>query len=453
MASRKSILVILDQQKYRDLYELNFKTYLNADVSICADLNDVENYFINNYGVSLIFMDAKVGGQDLLQKVATLINEKGLTVPVIAIGDPKKVKVADDLSKDFIVSPWDSVDDVKGVIKKAAEILQISAKDMAEVEVDEYFPIPLTHFYFLKEAACSVFIKIGKDDHIQYIKRIHHGEGLEDEVLDRYAKSGVKNLYIESESRLKFVNAITASICGILEDDEAAEEDQQNAERVASEVIQSNIQALGITPEIVTMANTVMKSLAKDFKKHRKINSLFKSLIENKNSYTYNHMKLTNLIGLNMLKHMEWGQKEQEKTLGFVCMFHDIALPSDECVKIHSEEELRDSDIADDLKAIVKTHAQKSAEMIHAYPKIPMGADIVIRQHHGMMNGVGFSEFCGGNLSPLSIIFIVAEDTADHILKSENKALDKGALMAHLNGKYSTSRFKKMIDALEKSLI
>ena len=77
-----------------------------------------------------------------------------------------------------------------------------------------------------------------------------------------------------------------------------------------------------------------------------------------------------------------------------------------------------------------------------------MGADAIIRQHHGIPHGIGFSEHYSGNLSPMSIVFILAEDFTDEILKT-TPHFNVQAKIKKMREKYPTQRFKKIIDILE----
>ena len=78
-----------------------------------------------------------------------------------------------------------------------------------------------------------------------------------------------------------------------------------------------------------------------------------------------------------------------------------------------------------------------------------MGADQIIRQHHGITHGIGFSETYGGNLSPMTIVFIIAEEVTDQIIRA-GKDLNFPALINRMRDKYPTHRFQKIIDIMEQ---
>ena len=116
---------------------------------------------------------------------------------------------------------------------------------------------------------------------------------------------------------------------------------------------------------------------------------------------------------------------------------------------IHTEADLKASELTDAEKEHVKKHAQRSAELIAKYPGAPMASDVVIRQHHGVPHGIGFSETYSANLSPMSIVFILAHDFTDYIIRSGDE-LDISAKIKQMRSRYSTQRFQKIIDHIEK---
>ena len=79
-----------------------------------------------------------------------------------------------------------------------------------------------------------------------------------------------------------------------------------------------------------------------------------------------------------------------------------------------------------------------------------MGVSTIIRQHHGVMNGLGFSSSFSGSLSPLTIIFMVAEKAAHVVLESEFEEMNRMKIMYELEQVFKTKRFEKMIEAISK---
>ena len=115
---------------------------------------------------------------------------------------------------------------------------------------------------------------------------------------------------------------------------------------------------------------------------------------------------------------------------------------------ISTEAGLKMAEMSDAEKDLVKKHAQIAATLVAQFPRAPMGAEQIIKQHHGMTNGLGFADNFGANLSPLAIVFILAEDFTHEILIKNNDFNIKLKL-AEMRKRYSTQRFQKIINALE----
>jgi hypothetical protein len=77
-----------------------------------------------------------------------------------------------------------------------------------------------------------------------------------------------------------------------------------------------------------------------------------------------------------------------------------------------------------------------------------MGTDQIIRQHHGQLNGIGFSDHYGANVSPMAIVFIVAEEYTRIIMKREAGPFDREEMMRELKDVFPTSRFAKIVEKL-----
>ncbi len=115
--------------------------------------------------------------------------------------------------------------------------------------------------------------------------------------------------------------------------------------------------------------------------------------------------------------------------------------------------ELKRAKFPDQERLLVERHAQLAAEYVTKFPHAPMGSDQIIRQHHGTMNGVGFSEHYGNNVSPVSVVFIVAEEFTRIIMKNESGSFDKAEMLRELKEEFPTSRFQKVLEKLQTLMI
>ena len=85
--------------------------------------------------------------------------------------------------------------------------------------------------------------------------------------------------------------------------------------------------------------------------------------------------------------------------------------------------------------------------LISKYPKAPISSDVIIKQHHGVPHGVGFAETYAANLSPMAIVFILAEDFCDDMIRL-GKDFNQAAKIQQMKERYSTQRFQKIIEIM-----
>jgi response regulator RpfG family c-di-GMP phosphodiesterase len=193
-----------------------------------------------------------------------------------------------------------------------------------------------------------------------------------------------------------------------------------------------------------------IKSMANNVVKTKKIGDLIKRLKTNKVSYLFKHVQLTTFFGFHILQKIDWGTKEQVEKLAFTAFFHDIVLTNDKQASIHSNEDLRQAKFNPKEKELVNKHAQIAAGFINQMPSAPMGVDQIVRQHHGTLNGIDFSDHYSTNISPLATVFMLSEETAKILLSAPDTDTPLEFLINKLKDKFTTARFKKYIEILEQ---
>jgi len=65
-----------------------------------------------------------------------------------------------------------------------------------------------------------------------------------------------------------------------------------------------------------------------------------------------------------------------------------------------------------------------------------------------MLNGIGFTKELNSSLSPLAIVFLIAEEYSDQLLNVDPEFFKKDNVIEKLRGKYTKGMFKKVLDVL-----
>lgn len=386
--------------------------------------------------IKLIIARAQIGKEQSASEIITFIKSKEIETPLIVIGPGKEVPGSFAHIKNSL--------QLKTMIQGAAKALGITAQSMLEMEVPEYYPIPFSYFSFLKRSVCPVYQK----DKKSFVMLFETMKDFSPNEIQKLAEAETENLYIGKMDRLEFVNNLTSELMATLKDEDLSLDEQLSAADSTLMLASKKLMSMGITEETVRFVHKSIETMKRNSKSNTKLSHLLDRLFANKTSYLFTHAQILSYVGLHIIKNIDWGNPEQEEKICFIAFFHDISLEKDEYGRIKSTLELNESDFNEMDRALIENHAQISAELAAQFPHAPMGADQIIRQHHGSLNGVGFSEHFGNNVSPISIVFIVAEEFTRIVLKYADSEMNRSQMIRELKEVFPTSRFQKVIELL-----
>jgi len=390
-----------------------------------------------------------------------------------SVGDDKQ-RIVPVLEKQYAnlqrlyVSSMDVIDgcdnlankyDIQKILRTIAKVQNITAKDMAQKKVPEYFPVPISFLNHIKTINYNVFIQ-GSDEG-SYFPILEAGAQVSLNLEDLKAKD-VKKLYIKSQDRLKFINDSSMMMVK-----ELSRKDISNSEKVtitkrAQGVIAANLfDSEEMSSELADISNQCVEAIDQVVSDTPKLKSLLNSLKSNESGYVYKHGIVATFIANKLMKEISWGSEEAAKKITFAFFFHDIFLVNlyEKYSGVLSEEDLLfNGEITDEDKEIVLKHAKMARDLVTTFPRAPMGVDAIIRQHHGMRNGIGFSPEFKDDVSPLSKLMIISEEIAGCALETFEKdkqkiKINKEKMIDQLKQKYSFHSYKKIIDAFAQTTL
>ena len=422
-------LLVEDNDELAKFYRLNLKVWVGAEVCRAANIKEVEVFLQKNKNIDLII--SKAAFTPIVKKLLDADNTREISH--IDIG-----------SKNFDGETIENGLEIKPLLQASAKALGVTAKDMAKMVVPDYFPLDLLYFASIKQPICSIY----SCNEGSYEVVFKADEDIDRQKLVELKQGGHESLFVEKNDRLKLVTNLTQEIVTKIKPEALNPAEVLSASEMTQQLLQFKLRRIGITPETADLAKANIKNMVAASRKFPKLGKLMARLLKNKSSYLYKHSQVLMFVCSHLMDHIDWGNEEQKKTINFVAFFHDIALENEEQAQIHTEAQLKQSKISKQEKELVHKHAQIAAELVVKFPHAPMGADTIIRQHHGITHGVGFSDSYGGNLSPMSVVFILAEDFVDHLINSGTD-LNIDSKIKQMRARYSTQRFQKIIDILE----
>lgn len=445
-------ILISDNEVINNLYEVNLRAYVATNVTIKKSLQEAIDLIKLSPNIDAVICFRELNKEDnAIEKFHQFLFESTLDIPVVVLGEPNR-----PLANSIVIK---NKYDIKGLLQAMAKILEITAKDMAQKEVPRYFPIPIKLVAELETTHCDIYYRNKKEDFdFEYFKIIEKDIPLEG-VLKKYLDEGIDQLFIDADERLKFINKTSTMVVGELSRGDLTKAERieitaQGMGMVAEEIFENEV----ISESVANISQACINSIKEVVTGVPKMRSLLGMLLENKSEYVYKHSVLTTYFATEIIKNISWGSQEQQDKVAFALFFHDIFL-----VPIYkkypeavSEEDLLFSEkVSEEDKKIVLEHAKLSGQMVKTFPRCPMGADMIITQHHGMTSGQGFAVQFKDDISPLSKIIIIAEDVATNILikleEGEKKnAINKQVIMERLVERYRNHTYRKIIDALEE---
>lgn len=430
-------LLVENNGKIADMYRLNLLVYAGLEVTVAKSTQEALE-LLKKTKYKLVIARARIGKEDTAAMLTSSLQEMGHDTPVLVIGDGA-------LPPKGATGPLKGSLNLKSVIKGAAQALGITAQEMVSKKVDDFYPIDAHYFEWISYPFFAIY---GLDSKGTRMQVFDANTPLDKMLVKEIARLSNGVFFVNKLDRLKMVDQITAELMATLDDKDLNPDEQIQAAESNLQLLSQKLLSLGITEETITLARKGMNAMAGNTKKYPKLGNLLKRLLENEASYLFRHTQVVTYVALHIVRNIDWGTPEQEEKISFIAFFHDIALEDETQARIKSREELRLAGFDSKVKELVEKHAQTAAELVHHYPHAPMGADQIIRQHHGVLNGIGFSDHFGANLSPLALVFLVAEEYTRIILANDPN-LDSKKLIRELRDYFPTNRLQKIIDLVE----
>ena len=402
-----------------NIFNINMNVFVGSDVIVRRSYAEAIELLKNIVNINLIITVDKIGDVEVAKALHTWLGENKVETALIIL--------TKDKGYELYGTVIDPELDIKDIIAICAKLLGISQKEMNRDIISEFYAIPTFYFSLLETCCCDIFRRSsgsGEPGDAVYFKVFDANKKLDKNEIEKLMKSNMKSLYVLTGMRKKFVNYFTEKIIKKMKEAQTEDKKFQSLEG-AREVIAHQIQKYGITEDTVKIADTAVAETFKAISNISDFKNFIKFISTNASSYIFKHSQIATYISYHIIDHMEWGTSEQKQKLTFDTFFHHIVFTDDKLAKIHGQEELNHADLDKSEKDLILRHAVLAAEITQKYPRYPMGADIIIKQHHGTYNGIGFNQSPGTDLSPLTAVFMIAEEFSRILLDNQSITVEK----------------------------
>jgi HD-GYP domain-containing protein (c-di-GMP phosphodiesterase class II) len=443
------ILLVEPNDSIRDLIQKNLEREFGSEVFSFKETTDAVSSLDSPRSYDLFIV--RNATEETIEKpkemiaaiFLNIIYDKQLKTPLVVIGEFEHT-----FKKYALISDRLRIEELNRLVLKA---LNLKKEDFSHLKLPDYIPYSISYFYLMTLCPCDVFIKLTKKSGDEYVKRLHFGESFTKDDLSKYEELGLKEFFILKEERELFMNGLLVQSLKNLRSALGSErviEATGDSFSISTDLIKS----LGINANSVVMVDQTLQQMKNQITKNDKLGQLLRKLLDDQLSYAYRRSFMICLFSYTLFPKMEWGSQEQQTILlekiTMVSFFHDIYLEEERLLKIMDNEAMKKANLTPLEKDLVINHANKAALLIQSYPKLPQGVDLIIKQHHGVSNGVGFPEFLTAGISPMAIFFVVIEDFVTQLLEQKDTASIPN-IMINLKAKYQLPTYRKVVTEIE----
>lgn len=412
-------LVICDNEFLSTLYVMNLEVYLATKAELVTTIEAGIAIHKAKKNFDLIISLDTINKRDAFKEINEYRGSYGVKTPFIRVGGDEDTDIDD---KTFAVS---SRYNIQSILKKSASILGVTAKQMAEMQMGAYYPISMSPVEGLTKAPCNLYLAVDS----QY-KMLARRDDTIDESIKNVKATGVDTIYVRSTDRLVMVNNVSLKLIERITEalknsagmttDKKVEVLNDGFEFAAANLF-STEEIRQEMAEIATASAKVMSDVVKD---NAQLKGLLASMLNNKSGYIFTHSMITSYVANHIIKNVTWGGEGQSDKINFVLFFHDIYLSPIylKHPQLKFEKALIDNPaLSEKEKDIIMNHAKLAAELVVTYKRCPMGADVLIKHHHGMKKGSGFANKYPEDLSPLSKVLLIAEAFVEIFVATTDK--------------------------------
>lgn len=393
---------------------------------------------------------AEHAAEPIAELLLNALYDFNLKTPLIVIGEFEHT-----YKQYALVSERLRIEEINRLVLKA---LDLKKEDFNHLKLPDYIPFPIRLFFLMSNSPCDIYIKLVKKTGEEFVKRLHFGETFNREDLLKYEELGLKEFFVLRDERELFMNGLLTQSLKTMK--ALTNTDEKAAVAVVGDsfVISSDlILTLGISPAAIAMVDQTITHMKSQINKSDKLGQLLKRLLDNQLSYSFRRSYLISLLSHTLLPKMEWGSGDQQSILldklMLVSFFHDIYLEEERFLKIMDNESFRKADLTPRERDLILNHANRAAMLVQSYPKLPQGVDMIIKQHHGVSNGVGFPEVLTASISPMAVFFIVVEDFVTQLLTLNEDTSRVPLIIKNTKERFQLPSYRKVATELENIIL
>jgi hypothetical protein len=384
--------------------------------------------------IYLLIFDNPPGSSDLKHFMSTLRDREGSIKNMVFIYNEKIDLINAKTFTD------DKTDHFMGHLK--------SLLGNGSIPDSGYIAVPADSLIHFKTLPFDLYIKISEN---KYLKRIPANEEVDEGNVVAFREKGITELHFERKYNRDFSLMLLNNMINKVEGDYSSVDAKLKALNEVFLTTKEIVQSVGLLPRVIQVCQSVMDSIAEDASKEKDKFSRHLSQISKQSNlnFQFRFVELTSFIATQMVDDMNAPAKdEQIRKVVFASFFCDFTLTSVDQLQLRRQGAIKD--LWHEDKKTVEEHALMASRIVAKYKNAPLDADVIIRQHHGSLDGVGLHKF-PGDILPLSLILMASQELALAILREPEVSPKK--LISSLTKSFEGSALHEYLLRFEKSCL
>ena len=444
-------LVVSSSPYMRGILKFVLETLLLADVTELESEEKALSFLKNlSHAPSMIVYDYTPNAY-LLEDFVGYLKENSKSVRIVILVDEIREEGKDLLKDTQQMKLMMEANLPNDLIEEAQKIFGGSPY----VNESEYCRIDIDFLSILDGINKNLYIKLGAN---KFIKIFSEDDNTNILDIKKYKEKGIQYLFLKRETAMWVIGQIQKQINIFLKannfrfvlrgaSDTPEKRFEQKILRIDDEV--------HVDAEFKQTIDKAIENIRAIVEKEQKVEHVLAVLKQHQENYAFftQKMNLTSVISCALAKQLDWISKTTMDKLVFASVLCDITLAvRPELLKIQnlSDFEKMKSKLSDEDQKMFLSHPKDGANLIKRYfTAAPPETDSLVYQHHELPDGSGFPmALKAERISPLSALFIIANEFSYYFLLDEEPTMDDFLLKCQ--SRFDYVNFRKVVKALEK---
>lgn len=437
------ILIAEDEELFRDLLMIAVEDVYAGEVIAAANApKAIEISKSRNAAPEMLITDFEMqGGNGNL--LANFVSTQWPSVPIVVVSSCAREEIEESLPGETVfIDKLDAFAPLRNFIQN---------RFRAEKNSRNYIPIRLGILVEMMVLCSDFYLKLGENNYVRFLQK---ADLFLPEDAKKLIEKRVLNLHLAENDAPEFFASFQAILNGALKKTAPKPEELALMGAEFIDTTQKLAKSFGWTEEVVIAAQKSIAIAIKAVEAAPAILDLIVFKHMSSDTKGVEHVTITSLLACAIAQKLEWASEVTQTKLAMAALLHDLTVEDGVYQDVDTwNQRASDRGDCDPGTEQYRNHMKAAWEKIIQIPNLPPDLDQIIMQHHERPDGTGFPNGIGASrISPLSAVFIFAEDVALFLLGHEDAKGRARDFIKQRGALYETGVFRKIMKAFAQDL-